>query len=160
MDDRYIFNEQLKRIEPKETLCIYCRKQHSQSMDSNFFTKLFQEKDRTELIVYRSVKFNSISIGIPRCTSCYTIHSNCKSKAWMYSIAIALLIVILSFYFFGPMGILSVFIAFVLLFMLQSVIADVLVKKYGILIERDGPKKDILVRELVLSGWSLSPPSV
>ncbi len=62
----YSFNQETKRLEPSETLCQYCETEHSTDMEDNYFIPMFQEVDRTNVIVYRNVKFKKIPVGIPR----------------------------------------------------------------------------------------------
>lgn len=159
MEDKYIFNEQRKRIEPKETLCQFCNQKHSEKMDRNYFVPLFKVKDKTELIIYSSVKFNKILIGIPRCNQCFVIHKQKSANAWGISIISAVVLIILGFVFLGIFGWFVLIAIFISAIILPMFLKDFLIQKTGILTEQDGAKKDFLVRDMVISGWSLTAPS-
>jgi hypothetical protein len=73
---RYTLNEKRQRLEPISTLCQYCFKDLSTEMADNYFGTVYNENDRTNIVVYRSVNFQKLGIGIPRCKSCKKIHHN------------------------------------------------------------------------------------
>jgi len=81
MDDQFNFNEDLKRFEPTATKCGFCFKADSQSMEDNHFAEIYKVSDRTNIIVYNSVSYNQILVGIPRCINCKYIHK----KGWLHS---------------------------------------------------------------------------
>ncbi len=160
MQKEYIFNEQLKRIEPKDTLCQFCNQRHSEKMDRNYFVPLFKVSDRTELIVYSSVKFNKMLIGIPRCNQCFVIHKEESVKAWGISLISAIVLIILGFVIFDIGGLfISFFLSIILVIIAPILLTDFLINRKGILTEQDGAKKDPLLRDMIISGWSLIQPS-
>ncbi|WP_028981128.1 hypothetical protein [Sporocytophaga myxococcoides] len=157
--EKHVLNERLKRIEPLETLCQFCNSKHSTNMNLNYFVPLFKEQDRTNLVVYSSVKFKQISVGIPRCAYCYKIHSETKVKTWAISLLAGAILTVMGFYMWGPYGVFS-FIGFFMAALLTPMfITDVIIKKKGILPPQEGAKKDVLVQDFVISGWSLTQPS-
>ena len=157
--ESHVLNEQLKRLEPKETLCRFCNERHSEKMDRNYFAPVFKEVDRTELVVYSSVKFKKIEIGIPRCNHGFVIHTGSSFNGWLIGLGICTVLAILGFIIFGIFGFFSFIVCFVLAFITPFFISDMLVKKKGILTEKDGAKKEPLVQEFVISGWSMTQPS-
>ena len=82
----HVLNEKLKRLEPIEKKCIFCSYNNMVSMDDCYFVPLFKENDRTNIIVYRSVKYSKILIGISRCSTCAAIHEAAKTKATIYAV--------------------------------------------------------------------------
>src|ERR1043165_4868354 len=88
----YTLNKEKKRLEPTDTKCQYCEMEHSTNMEENYFIPLFKENDRTNIIVYRSVKYSKIPVGIPRCRTCLDIHQQSANKgalqAWGIGAAI------------------------------------------------------------------------
>lgn len=75
MKDTHVLNERLKRLEPITTKCQFCNNNHSTAMNDNYFVPVFKVQDRTNVIVYSSVKFSKLLIGIPRCNGCRDIQS-------------------------------------------------------------------------------------
>src|SRR5688500_4438081 len=106
----YNFNEEHKRLEPSETLCQYCETEHSTDMEDNYFIPLFREKDRTNVIVYRSVKFSKIPVGIPRCKTCKAVHAKASTIGALVGWSVALIFVIGWFKIFGVSGLFSLII--------------------------------------------------
>ena len=154
------FNQQLGRLEPTATLCQYCKKAHSETMSDNYFCPVFKEQDRTNIVVYRSVKFNKLHIGIPRCKDCAAIHESSSLNAWLISLA---LIALAAFLFYSIWGI---YVIFFLVFggaigLVGGPIlfTNLLVHNKNILTKKEGAKQDRLVQEMVNSGWSLTQPS-
>ncbi len=153
-------NNKRKRLEPKETLCTFCQKEHSKNMDKNYFCPIFQLKDRTNLLVYRSVQFNKLHIGIPRCEGCQAIHDS----SYFYGLTLSILITaILGGLFYLQYGIYVIFYlvfgpAFILVLGPQF-FANIFTKQKNILNKKEGAKKDLLVIEMLRNGWSLTQPN-
>src|SRR5690349_15315300 len=105
----YIFNQERKRMEPTITKCQYCETGHSTSMEDNYFIPMFKENDRTNVIVYRSVKYNKLPVGIPRCKSCKSIHIQTAGRAAQIAWGIGIAVVILIFAIWGVAGIFGIF---------------------------------------------------
>lgn len=159
MQDNYIFNEELRRFEPVNSLCQFCNQEHSEDMNKNYFVPIFKVQKRTELIVYSSVNYNKVLIGIPRCNKCYTIHNDNTSNAWVICMIVAINLMFASIYIWGY----GAFYAFIPLFIFAIVtprfLADYLIRRNGILTKKEGAKKDPLVRDFIISGWSFNQPT-
>lgn len=159
----YNFDETYKRFEPHDHKCTYCGEAEMENMNDCYFVPLFVEGDRTNIVVYRSVKYSKILIGIPRCRSCKDIHYDAKSR----SVIIALLFVAVSlallFYNFMNLN------AFVFILGIFGVIfggiygsaklAERYVANKGIYSLQDGAETNEVVRDLVISGWSFNMPT-
>ncbi|MFL5730604.1 MAG: hypothetical protein ACJ75J_14045 [Cytophagaceae bacterium] len=128
-------------------------------MDRNYFMPVFKVEDRTELIVYSSVKFKQLKVGIPRCNQCFVLHSKSSFNSWIISLVTGTVLAISGFLLWGIFGIFSLIACFVFALVAPMFIADILVKRAGILPKKEGAMKDKLVQELVISGWSLNAPS-
>lgn len=164
MIENYIFNETYKRFEPLEHECTYCGEAQMKNMNEEcYFIPLFIEADRTNIIVYRSVKYSKILIGIPRCRSCKDIHNDSKNKAVTITIAIVVLTLAFLLYNFMNLN------AFVFIFGIFGVIfggvygSAKLTERYvankGIYTLRDGAETNEVVRDLVIAGWSFNQPT-
>ncbi len=159
----HIVNERLKRIEPVSKKCSFCYTGTSQHINDSYFVPVFKENDRTNIIVYRSVKYQKIDIGIPRCTDCKAIHQSAKTKALLISLACALAILAFMIYnFLNFHAVVSVALMFLSIFAgiggyayLQNVFA----RKAGISSLKDGAENDPLVKDFLMQGWSLKQPS-
>ena len=88
----HTLNERLKRIEPTSKKCSYCVNGQVEKLNSCYFVPIFKENDRTNIVVYRSVKYQTIKIGIPRCIDCFGVHEQSKNKALILSIFISIAI--------------------------------------------------------------------
>jgi len=155
----YIFNKERKRLEPTETRCQYCETGNSTSMADNYFIPLFKENDRTNVIVYRSVKYNKLPVGVPRCSDCKNIHVLAAGRAAQISWAIAIGVIILSFALWGIFGIFSIFAGIVIGFGGTELLQNKMVRDKGIYTKTDGAKKNEAVQDLVINGWSLKQPT-
>jgi hypothetical protein len=155
----YKLNEFLKRLEPSETLCQFCETEHSTDMEDNYFIPLYKENDSTNIVVYGSVKFKKVPVGIPRCKTCKAVHESANSKALLYAWGGAILLVIFSFAILGPvLGVVSIFVALFGGIFANRHLYEKWVAQKGIYTEVDGAKQNEAVQELVISGWSLTQP--
>ena len=155
----YIFNKERKRLEPTVTKCQYCESGNSASMEDNYFIPLFKENDRTNVIVYRSVKYSKIPVGIPRCNDCKTIHVLAAGRAAQISWGIAIAVVISIFAIWGIFGIFGIFGGILIGFGGTALLQDKMVKDKGIYTKLDGAKQNEAVQDLVINGWSFKQPT-
>ncbi|WP_276482616.1 hypothetical protein [Paraflavitalea pollutisoli] len=155
----HTFNPTLKRLEPTETQCVYCEMESSTHMDDNYFVPLFKENDRTNIIVYRSVKYNKVPVGIPRCKTCQAIHQEATSKAALIAWSVAVGFVILCFMIWGIYGIFAIFAGIFIGFGGTVYMENKLVRDKGIFTKIDGAKRNDAVQELVIAGWSFTQPT-
>lgn len=155
--DEFTFNEDLKRFEPKATKCGFCFKSDSQNMEDNYFADIYRISDRTNIIVYSSVSYNQVSIGIPRCINCKYIHK----KGWLYSRLLSwfffIMIVVISIFIWDINGIFSIF-SFALIPVFIYLLERVIVEMDDILPKKDGTKKNTFVQDFIIRGWSLKKP--
>ena len=155
--DEYTFNEELKRFEPTATKCGFCFKNESQNMEDNHFADIYRISDRTNIIVYNSVSYNQISIGIPRCPNCKYIHK----KGWLYSRLISwfffIMITVVSIFIWGFYGIFTIF-GFALIPLFIFLTERVIVEMDDVLPKKDGSKKNTFIQDFIIQGWSLKKP--
>lgn len=155
----YIFNKERKRLEPTITKCQFCETGHSTSMEDNYFVPLFKENDRTNVIVYRSVKYSKIPVGIPRCSNCKSIHILAAGRAAQIAWGIAIAVVILIFAIWGIWGIFGIFGGLIIGFAGSWLLQVKLVSDKGIYTKEEGAKQNEAVQDLVINGWSLKQPT-
>jgi hypothetical protein len=155
----YILNKEKKRLEPSETKCQYCEVEHSTNMEENYFVPLFKENDRTNIIVYRSVKYSKIPVGIPRCRTCLEIHQQSTSKASLQAWGIAAAIVVLSFIIWGIGGIFAIIAGIFIGFLGTGYLESKIVRDRGIFTKKQGAERNPAVQELILDGWTFTQPT-
>lgn len=155
----YTFNEARKRLEPTDTKCQYCDNDHSSHMEDNYFVPLYKERDRTNIIVYRSVKYQKIPVGIPRCKSCKDIHEAAANKGRLFAWGIAIVLEIILFKIDLLWGFIGIFPSLFIIFAGADYIANKIVWEKGIFNKLDGAKQNGAVQDLVISGWSFTMPS-
>jgi hypothetical protein len=155
----YIFNEQQKRLDPLEKKCAFCNKAQVENVADCYFAPVFMTKDRTYLVVYSSVKYAKILIGIPRCRSCKKIHENAKVKATILSIIAGIAIAVL--------GVMSMSVPLVLVGFFGGVFTAVFGSMYGkhwfatqkgIKALNEAAQENELIKKFLSSGWSLKQP--
>ena len=154
----YRLNEATKRLEPTETLCQFCETDHSTKMEDNYFVNLYKEKDRTNIIVYRSVKFNCIPVGIPRCEKCLVIHESASLYGNLLGWVIAIAFVIFVFAVFGQWGFLAILAAIFIGVFGSQYLENMFVRKKQIYTRKEGARQTEAVQDLVLGGWSFNQP--
>ncbi|MFL5745529.1 MAG: hypothetical protein ACJ751_12740 [Niastella sp.] len=120
---------------------------------------MFKENDRTNVIVYRSVKYNKLPVGIPRCKSCKSIHIHAAGRAAQIAWGIAIAVVILSFAIWGVAGIFGIFAGFIIGFGGSGWLQAKLACDKGIYPPEQGAKRNEAVQDLVINGWSLRQPT-
>ena len=128
-------------------------------MNDNCFMPIYREDDRTNIVVYRSVKFKKIDIGIPRCAKCKAIHENATEKAQIFIPLSAVALVVISFLIWREWGIISLLPGICIGFLGIPVLENKLVRKKGIFTKKDGAERSETIQELVLQGWTLDRPS-
>ena len=159
MEEKYIFNERLSRLEPTETKCLYCRKKEIKNLNSCHFLNLYNEKKRTNVIVYRSVKFSKILIGVPRCESCKSIHEKSSEKANNYLIVIGITLIALAIIIFSFSAIFISILIIAVLLLSKIPLKNKFIRDQNILIELEGAKKVDLIMDFIIDGWSFTQPS-
>lgn len=155
----YTLNKERKRLEPVDTKCQYCEVEHSTNMEDNYFIDLFKENDRTNIIVYRSVKYSKIPVGIPRCKSCVEIHQQSANKAalqaWGGGIAIALFFWLIG----GGAAVIGTIIGIVIGIFGTGYLANRITVNRGIFTKKQGAERNPAVQELILDGWTFTQPT-
>lgn len=154
------FNQVLGRFEPTTTLCRYCNKRHSTKINDTYFVPVFKVADRTNIIVYSSVKFNKIAVGIPRCRECAAIHEDSHTKAWLITFGIIGAFVLIMYLTWTPFWLFFMVFGFALILVGgPHWIPGILANNQGILDKKEGAEKEPLVREMIQQGWSLKQPT-
>ena len=158
MVEKFVFNEKLKRLEPTENNCFFCRKEKKEQVNDSLFIAMYKPIKKLNLVVYRSVNFSKLPVGVPRCKSCLQIHTAALKKANMYSciIAIAICLVLC---LFGPAGIVLglVSIGFTY-YILNDYLPGKYIQKMDIFTIKDAGKLYEPILELINAGWSLEQP--
>lgn len=159
MNETHVYNETLGRLEPKVQVCRFCNTNDMNDIEDCYFAPIYRVKDRTILIVYNSVKFAKLLIGIPRCQKCSKIHNESEGYALVFSLVSSIIFLIISAYiggigiFVGVIGSLAIgFFGF-------DYLKDYLPTKKGIPSMKEMAKKDLTVQYLTQNGWTLEKPS-
>jgi hypothetical protein len=155
----YTLNKEKKRLEPTETKCQYCEVEHSSNMEENYFIPLFKENDRTNIIVYRSVKYSKIPVGIPRCRTCLEIHEQAAKKAALQAWGIGAGIIILSWMMGGGPAAIGTVIGILIGLFGTNYFQKRIVFNKGIFNKKEGAERNPVVQELILDGWTFTQPT-
>lgn len=153
------FNEKTKQLVSLETTCYYCKSAASDDIFEHHYQPVFKENDRTNIIVYSSVKYSKIEIGIPRCTSCAEIHNKINSNAMTWSFVVTGVCIILGFVLFGLYGIFLLVFSPLLWFVVNYLIKEGLNENGGIPTPKAGAEQNPTVQEFIINGWSFTQPS-
>jgi hypothetical protein len=155
----YTLNKEKKRLEPSETKCQYCEMEHSSNMEENYFVPLFKENDRTNIIVYRSVKYSKIPVGVPRCRTCLDIHQQAASKAGWQAWGIGAGVIILSWSIGSAPAVIGTILGVLIGFFGTGYLANKIVRNKGIFNKKEGAERNPAVQELILDGWTFTQPT-
>lgn len=135
----------------------------SEDMDDNHFAPIYKENDRTNVIVYRSVKFQKIHIGIPRCKNCKKIHHNSEIYSWILGFVLAVGVVLLITYFFRNNFVYKLFFGiigfFPTLILTPPILATIISARQGIFSSREGAENEPQIKAMIQGGWTLSQPN-
>lgn len=163
--ESHIFNQSAKRFEPKEKKCSFCKPRSNNSkMQDNCFYSVYNVQDRTNLVVFRNVKFSEVKIGIPRCESCRKVHSNAKIASYLTLFIGIPLVFIIPIYFsvkfdLGTVGMVILLAAtFGLVYFAMVGIERAIHNSSDVKSEKDGALLDPLVQSFLRSGWSIERP--
>lgn len=168
--DTHVYNEQKKRLEPQNTLCVFCGQNHITNGENNCYLNIYKEKSRTNVLVYRNVKFAKITIGAPRCSSCKLIHTQVKIKSILYSICAFLIgmlpIIFVSYILFRYITIFAIFLGvflfianlFLTIYITYYYFENRFIKKYNILTPRQGLQEYPFVQDLLNDGFTFEQP--
>lgn len=167
----HVYNERTKRLEPIGNQCVYCGRKKVADDSTNYYTKMYCEQSRTNVVVYRNVKYSMLQIGATRCPHCKAIHSKVK----MQSILLCLLILLLGWtiiggitamlfpfitiiaIFLGTVG--GLFFLFYLLCRVYSRIEQSLLERRMIISPRDGLMMYPIVEQLFREGFTFEQPT-
>ena len=134
-----------------------------EGINDSYFVPVYKENDRTNVVVYRSVKYSKIEVGVPRCINCKSIHSAAKKKALVLSLIASILLLSFAIYNFMEF---SVYISVALFFGAiaggffgYAYLQNTFARKQGIYALKDGAENDPMVQSLLNSGWTLTMPT-
>ena len=162
----HTFNESRRRFKPHNKKCSFCRSgARNTNMEDNCFYSVYNIQDRTNLVVYRNVKFKEVKISIPRCASCRRVHSAAKTSTYISVFIGVLLIFIIPIYFsvkfsLGTFGLIIMMAAtFGLVYLGMVAIEKGILNANEVTSEKDGALKEPLVRDFLRNGWSITRPT-
>lgn len=157
----HILNEKMKRFDPVEKTCSYCN-QDDQSVTtaSAYYVPLYKEQDRTNIIVYSSVKYQMVTVGVPRCSGCLKIHSSERRNGYLYAFLLFVIIVASAVLLFDAIGIIIAVVGGALIAgFAADKLGPYLASRRGIATPQGGAETNSLVQNLVLlQGWSFEQP--
>jgi len=159
MEEDYKLNKSLKRLEPIDKTCQFCNNGHSVNMNRNHYTPLFKENDRTNLIVYNSVKFQKIFIGISRCNACFVTHKKHSLYGTVINLLVAALITLISFSIWGGLGLFVGIPSFIIALFTAMHTAAIFTRRKGLRTKKEVSMKTPLIQEMVIAGWSFHQPT-
>ncbi len=162
-NNTHVLNQHLKRLEPVSKKCSFCYSGTSSNVNDCYFVPVFKENDRTNIIVYRSVKYQKIDIGIPRCTDCKAIHQSAKTKASIIAVIAALAVLAFMIYnflnFHAVVSVALLFLSGLVGFGGYAWLHNVFTRKAGINTLKESAEADPFVQNFLMNGWSLKQPS-
>lgn len=165
--ETHILNETKKRLEPVGEVCVFCGKRRSEHIT---YKTLYKEKSRTNLLVYRNVKFSKIDIGASTCSECLKVHKKIHRQSLLYSFLIIImilsLIALISYLLFSLITVVAIVIGALLagitiasMTTVYHCIEEHLIKPYNVLTKRVGLQSYPIVKELLNDGFTFEQPS-
>jgi uncharacterized protein (UPF0212 family) len=159
MED-FIFNEREKRLEPKSNQCAFCKQDTVSDMDDCHYMPIFKEINRTNIVIYRSIEYSQIDIGVPRCNSCMKNHESTDLKA-TFHIAILVVLIFSICYFLQSddvILILGLILGSVTILLGRFFLKEFYLTKTNFSIGLVEAKKSNTIKDFLLLGWSLKQP--
>ncbi len=155
----HILNETTGRLESTSTECSFCRGGDASQKSMHYYKALFREQKRTNVIVYRNVKFAKIAVGIPRCKKCKEVHESANSFTMIMILASTVIFFVIGFVIFPLLGFVTGFLGFLFPFAFREKIEDLRAEQaIHTLTKTEGVKKDPLITDMRLNGWTLNQP--
>jgi hypothetical protein len=149
-----------KKLEPTSSQCGFCAEGIVSDLKNCHYAPVYKVADRTNLAVYRSVKFKQLEVGIPRCHSCAEIHKQGASKAHKYLGICGLFIALIAFSSFGIIG--AVFLTLFGIGVTDSFISkriqNSFASKNDVFSLEEGVQANESIQELIDLEWSLTKP--
>ncbi|MBQ7819475.1 MAG: hypothetical protein IJ341_07245 [Bacteroidales bacterium] len=166
MKETHIFNETTKRLDPVGDVCVFCGKRRSEHIT---YETLYKEISKTNIIVYRNVKFSKIDIGASICSNCKKIHKKIHIQSLLFLsliIIITLSLIALISYLLFPLITFWVFIIGLVLLVVTILLSkyvyhhieEHLIKPYNVLTKREGLQSYPIVEELLNNGYTFERP--
>ena len=164
--DTHSYNEHQRSFVPLTKKCAFCpRNNDKTNLEDTCYTSVYNVQNRTNVIVYRNVRFSEIKIGMPRCEKCRSVHSKGKLAVNLcLFIGIPLVFIIpiwgaMSFDF-GTIGmIVMMAMTFGLVYLAMISVDKAIFDSYDVKSEKDAAMKEPLIREFLRNGWSLERPT-
>lgn len=127
--------------------------------DTAHYAPVYKVQSKTNIVVYRSVQYNKVLLGIPRCAVCQKIHKSRRVVTIGYIIAGVIVFSGLGYWLADTGGAIAGFMisAFAGLMGLNP-LENRLVEGQGILTLEDGARNNMVVKNFLAGGWSLTPP--
>jgi hypothetical protein len=159
MLSNYNYDESWKRFVPKEKRCSYCFQNESENVNNYDFIKLYKVKDRTNFVIYRSLKYEEMTIGISRCNDCVQFHEEVSRKSPILKYAIYLLILIFVLPVFGlKVFVIGITLSLIIFFLLHKYATKNKSPKERLTLKQ-GIASNETIQNLVISGWVFDQPS-
>ncbi len=161
MNNKYHFNEFEKRFESKEIVCKYCNSRTMGDPEEQYYASIYRVMNRSNIIIKRTVEYNEIKIGIPRCNDCFKIHEGGKARGGFYTIILSILALGIFHYLFGEAVVYAlIFIPIILAAFLPMGIRENYAHKHNIPTEEAPTKDNEWIKSLLQEGWSTKRPEV
>lgn len=166
--ETHVYNEQKKCFDPIDNRCMCCGKGFSHGENDNFYIRLYKPKDWKNTLLYRSVEYHWINIGVARCANCKRIQKKAILYSLLYALGIGLGIAIIGVVMVFALDMRTLGMAVIVLGIIASILlglsksvdreAEYLEKK-GVLSKEHAVQEYEEVAKLVREGWSFEEPS-
>ncbi len=159
MLEAYLHNYKLNRLEPLDSRCCFCHRNESETEDSHYYIKLYKVNNRIRLLVYNSIKYSSINIGVARCKKCFEIHPKARIISNIYAWVVAIVVALIFVFIFNPMSsIVGFMIGFFIGYTSSIYVEEKIFLKHDILSINKGTKNIAKVTQYLLEGWTIEKP--
>jgi hypothetical protein len=158
--ESHVLNKSEKRLEPTSSQCGFCVEGEVSNVKDCHYAPVYRISDRTNIIIARTVEYNKIEVGIPRCSSCADIHSKGDLKANANILMYGIIIVVITFALFQVivMPILAIAGFSIFAGSINKNIQNRYASDNDIYSLEEGTYANETVRELLDLYWSLEKP--
>lgn len=153
-------NEAEKRVELIDSTCVYCRKRRSASNYDNPCLTLHRKRFAINVAVARFVAFKKLTIEVPRCKECKSVHMGSRIIGLIAGLIIAGIVYGICISMFGELGkLVGILPALAMLSLFGGyVLPPIIAEAQGIPSIKRGAERCKFVSELIRDGWTFDDP--
>lgn len=159
MSLKHTFNEEYRLYVPINYTCEFCESAKMETLETAYKVPLYGVSDSTNIVVYKSVSYQIITVLLSRCKSCKAVHDLFEKARLILPIVLglaSLAILYFSSFSLTIIGVVTLLIAGLTFFIIEALYKSMAIKNMGSI-------KSILetsdtIQESLNDGWTMVQP--